>query len=361
MMAWTVSGSGSPADPSSSGGSGWRSRTMRTYSSANRGLPPAAATRAGPTPVGSRWEDRRVSSSWPVSASDSGSSSTAMAEASLPPQPGRRASRSLRAVATSSSGASGGVRGRSGRPCWSRVGWPVGSSSSWRKSSRASSAQCRSSSTSTSGRRLASPYRKRRQAVNASSRRPSRLAVATAPLSGAPASSSPSPTSPRRCPETQSMAAGSSAMAWATTLDRRRATRSAESVSRMPASALTISARAQWVTPPPGEERPSSQGEERPCRQVTRSLSASRARPSSATSRLLPMPGGPSRVTSRGRRSALARWNASSRMPSSRSRPTRGTGPAARASIPVRLRGSSALHTLIGLARPARESRLAGP
>ena len=232
MIAWTVSGRGSRS--TGGPGIGWWSRTMRTYSSANRGLPPAAASRAGPTPVGSRLAASSVSSRWPVSDSDSGSSSMARAASPLPSQAGRRASSSLRAVATISRGAAGGVRGRSGRPSRPTVACPVGSSSSSRKSSRASSAQCRSSSTRTRGRRPASPYRKRRQAVNASSRRPD--------WTGAP---SPSPTSPRRCQVTRSIASGSSAMAWATTRDRRRPTRSAESVSRMPASALTISARAQ--------------------------------------------------------------------------------------------------------------------
>ena len=81
-MAWTVSGRGSRS--AGGPGSGWRSRTMRTYSSANRGLPPAAASRAGPTPVGSRWADSRVSSRWPVSASDSGSSSMASGRVAAP-------------------------------------------------------------------------------------------------------------------------------------------------------------------------------------------------------------------------------------------------------------------------------------
>src|ERR687896_647950 len=86
MMAWTVSGRGSRS--AGAPGMGWWSRTMRTYSSANRGLPPAAASRAGPTPVGSRCAASRVSSRWPVSDSDSGSSSMVTEGSPLPGPPG---------------------------------------------------------------------------------------------------------------------------------------------------------------------------------------------------------------------------------------------------------------------------------
>ena len=71
-----------------------------------------------------------------------------------PPQPGRRSSSSGRAVATTRSGTS-----------------VTQSTSSSTKSSRLSSAQCRSSKTRTSGRCSASPSRKRRQAEKASLRR----------------------------------------------------------------------------------------------------------------------------------------------------------------------------------------------
>ena len=76
---------------------------------------------------------------------------------------------------------------------------------------------------------------------------------------------------------------------------RRRAT-SAESDSRIPACALTISPSAQKATPSP-------YGSDRPWRQVISSASASTTRQSSCTSRLLPIPGTPTSVTSCGSRS----------------------------------------------------------
>ncbi len=68
----------------------------------------------------------------------------------------------------------------------------------------------------------------------------------------------------------------------------------------MPVSALTISASAQNVTPSP-------YGRDRPCRHRMSSASCSTTRNSSCTSRLLPMPGTPTTVTSCGERSSFAR------------------------------------------------------
>ena len=89
----------------------------------------------------------------------------------------------------------------------------------------------------------------------------------------------------------------------------------ASRVSRMPACALTISPSAQKLTPSP-------YGSERPWRQVTSSGPASDVLSSSQTSRLLPMPGTPTSVTSCGSRSRRARERIDAGASSSRSRPT---------------------------------------
>src|SRR6266540_3298331 len=280
------------SSPGAATPSGLRSRSMRTYSSANNGLPPTRASRPAPTVAGTPWRARSVSSRQVVSASESGPSSTVSAPVPRA-QPERRSSSLGRAVATTSS-----------------LAWPVPAGPAWparlsTKSSSSSSAQCRSSRTSTSGRRLASPKRKRRHAA----RRSWRSALA--------GSSLPVPTSGRRWRVTQVTASASSARAWRTAWVSLRSTRSAGSLSRMPASVLTISASAQNAIASP-------YGRERPTRQATSSSSASTARPSSATRRLLPIPGGPTRVTSWGVRALRARSNAACSVTSSCSRPTSG-------------------------------------
>ncbi len=108
------------------------------------------------------------------------------------------------------------------------------------KASSASSAQCRSSITSTSGRRAASDCRKRRQAANASSWR-----------AGWIDRSSAAPSSRRRWALTQAAPLWSPPSAYSVAWAILRSIRSGLSVSRMPASALMISPSAPKVTPSP--------------------------------------------------------------------------------------------------------------
>ena len=113
------------------------------------------------------------------------------------------------------------------------------------KSSRSSSAQWRSSNTSTSGRCSASASRNRRQAANALGACRGRAAAVWRGrrASATPSRPTPRPIAPR-----------------ARARPRRAASRStsrARVLSRMPACALTISPSAQKVTPSPyGSERP---------------------------------------------------------------------------------------------------------
>ena len=153
-----------------------------------------------------------------VSSSESGESEIVVAFGLPPPQPGRRARSSGRAVQTTRSGTS------------------LAQSTRWStKSSRPSSAQWRSSKTSTSGPRSASASRKRRQAAKASA-----CAVA-----GQRPRSPASPTSGRRCVSTQRGSSGSSRTSSAAARELRARPPRPSRVSRMPAWALTISPSAQ--------------------------------------------------------------------------------------------------------------------
>ena len=78
------------------------------------------------------------------------------------------------------------------------------------------------------------------------------------------------------------------------------------------------------------------------------SSSASVIWKSSATSRLLPMPGTPTSVTSCADCSVRARWKASASMPRSRSRPTSGVRNFCSTSLPKRERAATASQTLTG-------------
>ncbi len=247
-----------------------------------------------------------------VSASDSGGSTTVP----VPPHAGRRSSSSGRAVQSTSSGVS-----------------VVHSSNCSMKSSSATSAQCRSSKTSTSGARPASSSMNRLHAANASTCRspPSSWWVS-------------SPTRGRSSRSIQSATAGSSA--GLTTARRSLALAvSASSEWRIPASAFTISASAQKVTPSP-------YGSERPLRYAICSGSASRRARNSATSRLLPIPGSPTRVTRRGVRVCRTEPSADQSSPSCACRPTSGK-PASGSSAPGDL-ASSAIHTPTGSRFPFR-------
>ncbi len=110
------------------------------------------------------------------------------------------------------------------------------------KASIASSAQCRSSTTSTAGPAAARPSRNSRQAAKFSSRE---------------ASSASRPRSGRRRARRRSRSAPSGS-----TASRRASLRATPSLSRMPAEARTISESAQKVTFEP-------KGRQRPWRQVT--------------------------------------------------------------------------------------------
>ena len=109
---------------------------------------PTASRPAGPTARAA------AATRCAICVSESGESDTVALFALPPPQPGRRPSSSGRAVQTTSSGT------------------PVAQSARWStKSSSPSSAQCRSSNTSTVGRCSPSASKNRRQAANASLRR----------------------------------------------------------------------------------------------------------------------------------------------------------------------------------------------
>ena len=241
-----------------------------------------------------------------MSSSLRGESETVSAFGLPPPQPGRRVSSSGRAVPTTSSGT------------------PDDHSTRWStKSSRWSSAQCKSSKTRTSGRSSARPSKKRRQAVNASSR--------ASPEGSAPPAS---PTSGLRCDSIQGSETASESL---------RAASASSSPSRIPACALTISPSAQKVTPSP-------YGRQRPCRQEIRSGWRSIAPYSSRTSRLFPIPGTPTSVTSCGERSPSVRASASSSSATSRVRPT-SAAPWTR-STPTRARACTTSHACTGSALP---------
>ncbi len=147
----------------------------------------------------------------------------------------------------------------------------------------------------------------------------------------------------------QSASSGSAATC-STAARSLRSISSAESDSRIPACAFTISASAQKLTPSP-------YGSERPWRHVVKSGSSSTDRKSSETRRDLPMPGTPTRVTSCSRLRERARLSASRRMPSSCSRPTRGACACAR-STPRRERASSASHAGTGSDLPLASTEL---
>ena len=222
MIPWTDSGS-SPEAP--------RSCTIRTYSSAYSGFPPARASSAAWTSAGSTDRSMSVAISFAVSVSESGESEIVVAFRFPPPQPGRRSSSSGRAVHTQ------------------RRGTPLAHSTRWStKSSRPSSAHWRSSKTRTSGRRSASASKNFRHAAKISARR-------SPPISASPAS----PTSGRRCSVAQSTST-SSEITSATAARSFSSASSAPSDSRIPACPLIISLSAQKVTPSP-------YGSERPCRQ----------------------------------------------------------------------------------------------
>ncbi len=127
------------------------SATSRANSSAYSGLPPARSRSADCVSAGKTGLSSSACTSSAVSSSESGASESVVAFGFPPPQPGRRSSSSGRAVARTSSGT------------------PLAQSTRWStKSSRASSAQWRSSKTRTSGCCSASASRKRRQAAKAS-------------------------------------------------------------------------------------------------------------------------------------------------------------------------------------------------
>ena len=134
----------------------------------------------------------------------------------LPPlHAGRRSKSSGRAVQTT------------------RIETPLAHSTRWStKSRRSSPDQWRSSITSTSGPCSARPSKNRRQAANASAR----------PSPPAGSEPVPRPTSGRRCDATERSAP------MAASFD---STSAGASLSRIPASALTISPSAQKVTPSP--------------------------------------------------------------------------------------------------------------
>ena len=198
------------------------STSIRQSCSAYSGLPPLRASRASYVSAGTADRFRSEATSSVVSLRDNGGSEIVVAPGLAPAQPGRRSSSSGRAVAMTRRGIA-----------------PPRPTSSSTKSRSASSAQCKSSKTSTSGRSSASASRNRRQAANISPRRS--------------ASAGSAPPRPMRAPRnvaTRSASDGSP-------ITRHTVSRSAEaascavSLSRIPASPLTISPSAQKVTPSP--------------------------------------------------------------------------------------------------------------
>ena len=115
--------------------------------------------------------------------------------------------------------------------------------------------------------------------------------------------------------------------------------------SRIPAWAFTISPRAQNVMPSP-------YGRQRPWRQVTSPGRSSTYAPSSATIRLLPMPGSPTTVTSWTRLAATVLSKRPLRRARSISRPTYGLSCVRVRSTPRRARGERAWKTRTGSALP---------
>ena len=173
-----------------------------------------------------------------------------------------------------------------------------------------SSAQCRSSTTTTAGPSDARPSRKPRQ---------------TAKFSSRAASSASRPSSGRRRARVRSRSSPSGR-----TVSSRASARATPSLSRMPAEDRTISESAQKVTPEPN-------GRQRPWRQTTSSGSSSSRRANSASSRLLPMPGSPTMRPRRdGLRSGAASASSPSSSASSSSRPTK---------LVVKLRSSAPVRT----------------
>jgi hypothetical protein len=334
MMAWTVSGRGSR----SVGGPamGWWSRTMRTYSSANRGLPPAAPRApgrhrwgaGGPT-GGSRAGGRCRP---PTAAPARGPGPPPRCRPSPAGDPAAPCGRWPRPAAGRRRGP-----GAQRPPVPVQGGRPVGSSSSWRKSSRASSAQWRSSEhedqrppggqavqeAPPGGERLVTAARLDRGAVA--------LADQPAQVPGRPGRSPPG-----RRP-------------WR---GRRPGQATPDPVGRvgLEDAGLGLDDLGQGPVGHPaagGGGTALVPGRRAALAPADELVSASRARPSSATSRLLPMPGGPSRVTSCGRRLSLARRNASSSRPSfpvaadQRHRPG---GQAVHAGAVARLQGAPHAH-----------------
>ena len=148
----------------------------------------------------------------------------------------------------------------------------------------------------------------------------------------------------RRCASTQR---ASSSLGTRSSTSRRteRSTSPGESVSRIPACALTISESGQKVTPSPYGRQP-------PRRHETSSGSSSTTDESSRTSRDLPIPGGPTSVTSCAECSCRARAKASQRSCTSAVRPTSGARPRSRGSAPTRERAPTASQARTGSALP---------
>ena len=194
-----------------------RSASIRTYCSAKRGLPPARSSSARCSSASWSGCCSSAAISRAVSSSARGWSEIVVALAFPPPHDWRRSNSSGRAVPTTSSGT---FRSQSTR--------------SSTKSSRPSSAQCMSSKTSTAGPRSAIASRNRRHA-------------AVAVSAPAPPVSPLRPTSARSSDSSQriSLASGTS---FVTASRSFRSASVGESLSRMPASALTISPSAQNVT-----------------------------------------------------------------------------------------------------------------
>ena len=286
---------------------------MRANCSAYSGFPPARSSRRVCVSTGSTLRSSRACRSRLASSLVSGESEIVVALRLPPPQAARRSKSSGRAVQRSRSGT-----------C------PLQSRRCSRKSNRASSAQCRSSTTSTHGRRAAISSRNRRHAVNDSSR----LAVT-------PSLSAPTSGASRASNHVASSTSGNISATVAASLPRAAA---ASSDSRIPASAFTISPSAQNVMPSP-------YGRQRPWRQVTRSGRSSSTARSSVARRLFPIPGSPTTVTSCTDDSRSARRNVSTRSVRSCSRPTNGVCVAA-SGCPTRLRASSARQARIGSAFP---------
>ena len=274
--------------------------SIRTYSIANSGLPPMLrSTRSRSDSVRMAVESR-VSTSAEVSSSLSGASRIVVLFARPPPQDASVSNSSGRAVHSTTSGAS------------------ASSTIAESTSRSAGSDQCRSSIVSTSGRSAADASRTRAAAEATS-------ATGTCP--------SPPVTSASTDRRVRSHARSDSA-------DSARATSAAK-------ASLDDVGRRRRDASPRARGRPRSSMRTRSCRRRARTRSASQptsspsARRSSSTSRLLPMPGSATIVTSCAHRSSRARATMSSSIASSRSRPTsdghgRAATPSARRAPPRR-------------------------